>query len=212
MELYHGSDKIITAPKYNYGNHTNDYGCGFYMSDKKDIAKLLASKNINGGYVMSYEVNIKNLNVLFLDDQNEESILKWISILVKHRFSRYEIERYKNIIEALNDKYPIDTNDCDMIVGYRADDSYFQYSRDFIANDLSLETLSQAMHLDRLGKQYVLISEKSFKNIVLKNYEKVSYSDEYDYFRKETNRQYHIIKNEDSINNTYIRDILRKWL
>ena len=210
MELYHGSDKIITAPKYNYGNHTNDYGCGFYMSDKKDIAKLLASKNINGGYVMSYEVNIKNLNVLFLDDQNEESILKWISILVKHRFSRYEIERYKNIIEALNDKYPIDTNDCDMIVGYRADDSYFQYSRDFIANDLSLETLSKAMHLGRLGKQYVLISEKSFKNIVLKNYEKVSYSDEYDYFRKETNRQYHIIKNEDSINNTYIRDILRK--
>ena len=210
MELYHGSDKIITTPKYNYGNHSNDYGCGFYMSNQKDVAKLWASKNIDGGYVMSYEVNIKNLNVLFLNDQNEDNILKWISILVKHRFSRYEIERYKNTIEALNNKYPVDIENYDMIVGYRADDSYFQYSRDFIANDLSLEMLSKAMHLGRLGKQYVLISEKSFKNIVLKNYEKISYSNKYDYFRKEANRQYHIIKNEDSINNTYIRDILRK--
>ncbi len=210
MELCHGSDKIIVTPKYNYGNHSNDYGCGFYMSNQKDVAKLWASKNIDGGYVMSYEVNIKNLNVLFLDDQNEDNILKWISILVKHHFSRYEIERYKNTIEALNNKYPLDIENYDMIVGYLADDSYFQYSRDFIANDLSLEMLSKAMHLGRLGKQYVLISEKSFKNIVLKNYEKISYSNEYDYFRKEANRQYHIIKNEDSINNTYIRDILRK--
>ena len=76
-------------------------------------------------------------------------------------------------IIKLNNRYSFDITKYDMIVGYRADDSYFQYSRDFVANDLSIEILSKAMKLGKLGKQYVLISENSFKHIALKNYEEV---------------------------------------
>lgn len=210
MQLYHGSENIILKPKYNHGNPSNDYGLGFYMSDQKEIAKLWASKNINGGYLLKYEVDIEKLNILCLDDQSQESILKWISILISHRFSKYEIERYRTTITALNNKYSFDISKYDMIIGYRADDSYFQYSRDFIANELSLETLAKAMKLGKLSKQYVLTSEKSFEHIVLKDYEKVNPSNYYEQFRQETNEQYHLLKNEDNINNTYIRDILRK--
>lgn len=210
MKLYHGSDKIILKPEYNYGNPSNDYGLGFYMSDDKDIARLWASKNPNVGYLMECEVLIDKLNVLYLDDQSEDSILKWITILISHRFSRFEIDKYKTTIDALNKRYSFDITKYDMIVGYRADDSYFQYSRDFVANDLSIEILSKAMKLGKLGKQYVLISENSFKHIALKNYEEVRASDEYDLFRKQTNKQYHLLKKEDDINNTFVRDILRK--
>lgn len=210
MKLYHGSDQIILKPKYNYGNPSNDYGLGFYMSDDKDIARLWASKYPSNGFLMEYEVTIDKLNVLYLDDQSEESILKWITILVSHRFSRFEIEKYKSTINALNDKYSFDASKYDMIIGYRADDSYFQYSRDFVADDLSLETLSKAMKLGNLGKQYVLISKNSFNHITLNKYEEVKASNEYKSFREETNKQYHLLKKEDNINNTYIRDILRK--
>ena len=210
MKLYHGSDQIILKPKYNYGNPSNDYGLGFYMSDDKEIARLWASKNPKDGYLMEYEVAMDKLNILYLDDQSEDSILKWITILISHRFSRFEIDKYKTTIDALNNKCSFDISKYDMIVGYRADDSYFQYSRDFVADDLSIESLSKAMKLGNLGKQYVLISENSFKHITLKHYEEVKATNEYELFRKETNKQYHLLKNEDSINNTFIRDILRK--
>ena len=130
-------------------------------------------KNPKVGYLMEYEVLIDKLNVLYLDDQSEDSILKWITILISHRFSRFEIDKYKTTIDALNNRYSFDITKYDMIVGYRADVSYFQYSRDFVANDLSIEILSKAMKLGKLGKQYVLISENSFKHIALKNYEEV---------------------------------------
>lgn len=210
MKLYHGSDQIILKPKYNYGNPSSDYGLGFYMSDDKEIARLWASKNPKNGYLMEYEAAMDKLNILYLDDQSEDSILKWITILISHRFSRFEIDKYKTTIDALNNKYSFDISKYDMIVGYRADDSYFQYSRDFVADDLSIESLSKAMKLGNLGKQYVLISENSFKHITLKHYEEIKATNEYELFRKETNKQYHLLKNEDSINNTFIRDILRK--
>lgn len=44
MKLYHGSDKIVLKPEYNYGKPSNDYGLAFYMSDDKDVARLWASK------------------------------------------------------------------------------------------------------------------------------------------------------------------------
>lgn len=210
MKLYHGSDQIILKPKYNYGNPSNDYGLGFYMSDDKDIARLWASKNPYDGFLMEYEVAMNKLNILYLDDQSEESVLKWITILVSHRFSHFEIDKYKTTINTLMDKYLFDTSNYDMIVGYRADDSYFQYSRDFVADDLSLETLSKAMKLGNLGKQYVLISENSFNHITLNKYEVIKPSNEYELFRKHTNKRYHQLKKEDNINNTFIRDILRK--
>lgn len=51
----------------------------------------------------------------------------------------------------------------DIIIGYRADDSYFSYARDFISNTLSLGDLKQAMMLGKLGEQVVLKSERAFE-------------------------------------------------
>ena len=50
----------------------------------------------------------------------------------------------------------------DIIVGYRANDSYFSYAGDFVNGTLSLSDLSEAMRLGRLGEQVVLKSKKAF--------------------------------------------------
>lgn len=49
----------------------------------------------------------------------------------------------------------------DLIVGYRADDSYFSFANAFLNNTLSLEQLRKAMFLGKLGEQVVLKSEKA---------------------------------------------------
>jgi len=56
----------------------------------------------------------------------------------------------------------------DIIIGYRADDSYFSFANAFLNNTISLEQLRKAMHLGKLGEQIVLKSEKAFASIHFK--------------------------------------------
>ncbi len=210
MKLYHGSDKVIQKPLFNYGKPYNDYGLGFYMTKDKQIAKLWASKHKGNGYINEYELDIKGLSVLDLSEPSEDSVLKWITILVNHRFRESELNKYNSTIEELKKRYYVDLEQYDIIIGYRADDSYFNYSRDFLANELSYETLTKAMFIGNLGKQYVLKSQKAFNHINLISFESIEHSKDYSDFLSRGLNEYHSIKNSDSINNTYIRDILRK--
>lgn len=212
MILYYGADREVIAPEYNKGNPSNDYGLGFYLTPSEEMARLWASKFPGGGYLIKYEVDFSNLNVLRLNTIQDDDVLIWISILIAHRFSKEERNTYKANIKWLEEHCYIDLNQYDVIVGYRADDSYFDYSRDFVANDLSLELLKDAMMLGKLGIQYVLKSKRSFSRIKFVSSTKVEASGEYDTFRNKTKNEYYVIKKEDDINNTYLRDIMRKKL
>jgi hypothetical protein len=53
----------------------------------------------------------------------------------------------------------------DILIGYRAYDSYFSFSKAFLENGISLEQLRRAMQLGKLGEQVVLKSEKAFGRI-----------------------------------------------
>lgn len=210
MRFYYGADKLLIEPLFNHGNPTNDYGLGFYMTKDKEMARLWASKNEGGGYLIEYDVDMSDLNILYLNNNTDDDVLKWISILVNHRFSKEELEQHQSVIKWLDEHYHISIEEYDMIVGYRADDSYFDYSRDFVNNSLSLEKLKEAMLLGKLGLQYVLVSKKSFKHIKYVASQRVEAMDEYKLFRAKTKNDYYKIKEEDDINNTYIRDIMRK--
>ena len=61
--------------------------------------------------------------------------------------------------------FSINVNAFDLITGYRADDSYFSYAKDFLNNVISVSQLSQAMKLGELGEQIVLMSPKAFDKI-----------------------------------------------
>ena len=57
------------------------------------------------------------------------------------------------------------------MIGYRADDSYFQFANDFISGAISYRQLNNAMHLGKLGQQFVLKSKKAFDRITYTGYE-----------------------------------------
>ena len=210
MRFYYGADSLVIKPLFNYGNPSNDYGLGFYLTADKELARLWASKFEQGGFLIEYDVDITNLSILRLDSIKDEDVLAWISILISHRFSKEERAENIAFIKWLEENYPINLDGVDVIVGYRADDSYFDYSRDFVRNELSLEILKDAMRLGKLGNQFVLKSKKAFDSIRYIKSEKVEHAEEYEIFRKRTKLEYLKLKKEDDVNNTFIRDLIRR--
>ena len=210
MKFYYGSETILTKPVYGFGNPTNDYGLGFYLTKDKEIARLWASKSSKGGYLIEYDVDLSDLKIRYLDTLREEDVLSWIALLVSHRFSRELRASFEKRIQWLENTFPTDISSYDVIVGYRADDSYFDYSYDFIADHLSLELLEEAMHLGKLGMQTVLISEKAFSKIRYVKHEVIEHNDEYASFRAKTRQEYYKLRKTDSDDNTFLRDIIRR--
>ena len=210
MIFYYGADCLVIRPEFNKGNPSNDYGLGFYLTENKELAKLWASKFENGGYLIEYDVDVEKLKILHLATIEDQDVLTWIYLLISHRFSKEERLENKTNIEWLAEHYPFDLGDYDVIVGYRADDSYFDYSRDFVRNDLSLELLKDAMRLGKLGTQFVLMSQKAFEHIKYVKSEFIPKSDDYHIFRAKTKAEYFKLRKEDDINNTYLRDIMRR--
>lgn len=211
MKLYYGSETDIIRPEYGKGKLTNDYGLGFYLTPSYELAKLWASKSQDGGFLLTFEFDLNNLSILKLDTLNDEDVLKWIAILCKHRFDNRLKEVYKDRIAWLNKKFPINLDGFDVVVGYRADDSYFNYSLNFIRNELSFEVLTKAMRIGKLGVQYVAISKESFNHLHLLKSEKIEHSNAYQNFQKMTLSEFNALKSEDSINNTFIMDLMRKY-
>lgn len=163
VTLYHGSNHIIKKPLYNFGKKDNDFGVGFYCTQEIELGKEWACQNKGLGIVNKYTLDMSKLNTLYLNTNNY-SILHWLSMLVQNR----EVDDIENI-EALNflkKNFTIKIEDYDLIIGYRADDSYFTFARDFINDAITLQTLYRAMTLGKLGLQYVLKSKKAFDTIV----------------------------------------------
>ena len=131
MKLFYGADKIIKSPIYGLGNPSNDYGLGLYLTPSLDAAKLWAER-FQEGYVMTYEVDLDGLKVLTLDHATEEDVLTWLTLLAKNRFDKVDRIRYQTELDWLTRKFSIDLSSYDVVIGYRADDSYFAYSSGFI--------------------------------------------------------------------------------
>lgn len=159
--IYHGSPNIVT-PVFGEGKAYNDYGLGFYCTENLELAKEWACSQDSDGYANQYILNIGSLNVLYLNGP-QYNILNWLAVLLENRiFSIAEglpREAKKYIMETFLPDY----KSYDIIIGYRADDSYFSFARDFISNTLSLGDLKQAMMLGKLGEQVVLKSERAFE-------------------------------------------------
>lgn len=173
IKLYHGSEKIVQKPLYNYGKSDNDYGRGFYCTKDVELAKEWACQKDKDGFVNSYSLDASGLNILYLNSK-KYSVLHWQSILVHNR----EVDDLDNreAVEFLKKNYSIDTSKFDLIVGYRADDSYFTFARDFINDAITIQSLTKAMRLGKLGLQVMVKSEEAFNRLQFLGYESVSKS------------------------------------
>lgn len=215
MILYHGSEKIIENPVYGKGNLRNDYGRGFYCTESEELAKEWACSNNKNGFANKYELSIEKLNVLYLNS-DEYNVLHWLALLTKNRTYWENSTISEEAKKYLTENFIIDTAEYDVIIGYRADDSYFSFARDFVSGAISYRQLSETMHLGKLGEQIVLISEKAFQNI---RYISNCPADAEIYYakKKERDRQarkgYRRSKHTEHLENElFIIDIIRKGM
>ena len=94
----------------------------------------------------------------------EGFVQKWLSILLENRtFSLIPIQQEaKNYILG---NYKINYSAYNLIVGYRANDSYFTFASNFLNNEITLSQLESAMKLGELGIKVVLKSQRVFNEI-----------------------------------------------
>ena len=190
-KLYHGSVKMIEKPLFGYGKPYNDYGLGFYCTDSLEMAKEWGVGKNQSGYANCYELDCDGLQILDLNAP-EYCILHWLAVLLQNR------EEAK---EYLLTTFAVNYESYDAIIGYRADDSYFSFAQDFINGTISYRQLNNAMHLGKLGQQFVLKSKAAFDRIQFVGSE-VAHSGEWyakkmlrdqtarrDYFSVERNRR-----------------------
>lgn len=164
MRLYHGSKDIIEKPIYRGGKETNDYGYGFYCTKEIELANEWACPDNNDGYANKYELDMTGLNVLDLT-KPEYNILNWMALLLQFRIPKGMTPNDEMAREYILKNFSIDLTKVDVIIGYRADDSYFSFARDFLKNTITVAQLSRAMELGKLGIQVVLHSEKAFEQL-----------------------------------------------
>lgn len=168
--IYHGSKEIIEKPLYRGGKPYNDYGYGFYCTESSDMAKEWAVSPDNNGYANCYEIECSTMNIFNLNDE-KYCILHWLSVLLQNRDFEITSALAAEAKEYLIRNFTPDLSDADIIIGYRADDSYFSFARDFISGTISYRQLSNAMTLGKLGQQFVLKSEKAFQQLTFKGYQ-----------------------------------------
>ena len=171
MIIYHGSKDIIEKPEFGKGNQKNDYGLGFYCTENVELAKEWAcSNNETNGYANQYEIDLSDYKVLDLREE-KYSILNWMALLLKFRTFDVNTPISVQAKEYILENFYVDVEEYDVIIGYRADDSYFSFAKDFINNTISVEQLAEAMRLGELGIQIVLKSKKAFDMVKYISYE-----------------------------------------
>lgn len=210
MILYHGSDVIVEKPLYGYGKRNNDYGQGFYCSADIELAREWACKSLKGGFLNVYRFDTDGMNTLRLDERN---VLEWIAVLLSNRTIRYSSPIEKRASEHIIKHYSIDLSPFDVVIGYRADDSYFSFARAFLSNTITVEQLSRALKLGNLGIQYFLNTPKAFEKLTFVESEPVFgeiYYPRKDAREEGAREQYYKLLEEDDSKGLYMSDLLKE--
>lgn len=161
--LYHGTPDKAIAPIYGGGNDKHDYGRGFYLTESLELAKewAVCRPNEKNGWVHKFELDCGELNILDLEEKN---ILSWLAELMKHRDAA-DSKRYRMLSTKFIDKYGIDTDNYDVIKGWRANASYFYIAKEFVRDNIDLDILEELLSLGGLGIQYCIKTELAYSKL-----------------------------------------------
>lgn len=210
IRLYHGSEKVVEVPTFGIGKKNNDFGLGFYCTESENLAKEWAVSSLKNGFSNQYTLDAEYLKVLNLNS-SDYTILNWIAVLLEHRLFAIKTPVARRAKNYLIDNFGINVNAYDIITGYRADDSYFDYAESFINNGISVNQLARAMRLGKLGEQVVIKSQYAFSCIKFEGFS-VAEKEEYYVLRKarddEANKLYYEILEEED-DGLYIQDIIK---
>ena len=213
--IYHGSEFIIEKPVYGKGNIHNDYGLGFYCCSSRELAKEWAAKKSGHGFINRYKIRDDRINILDLTKPPYDNILYWVALLLHNRELSSDIkDNFPRELRYLENEYLTDISEFDIVIGYRADDSYFRFPEAFVRSEITLESLNSIFQAGELGKQYVLISPRAFDLIHFLDFQEVFEDSKENYYkRKDTaDKMFTDLLNADRYSKgTRLRDLVSDY-
>ena len=162
LHLYHGSIAVIEKPVFGKGNPGNDFGPGFYCTESENLAKEWACAFGYSGYANSYTLDVSGLRILRIE---EMSVMEWLSVLLENRAVTIHDSIGQEAVEYIRRNFHVKLKGYDVLTGYRADDRYFTFVKQFVNNGIGIRTLAQAMKLGNLGIQVVVKSRRAFDHL-----------------------------------------------
>lgn len=161
--LFHGSPDKFIVPTYGKGEEKHDYGRGFYLTESIDLAKewAVCRPNEANGFIHQYELDTEELKIL---DFQEQGILAWLAELMKHRDAA-DSKRYRMLSRKFIAKYGVDSDQYDVIKGWRANASYFYIAKEFVRDNIDMDILEELLSLGGLGIQYCIKTELAYSKL-----------------------------------------------
>ena len=196
--------------KYKNQAIIGHFGLGFYCTESEELAKEWAVSSLRNGFVNRYSLDTEYLKILNLNNP-DYTILNWIAVLVAHRLFSIKSPAAQRAKRYLIDNFGVNVNAYDLIIGYRADDSYFDFAASFLNNGISVQQLANAMRLGKLGEQIVIKSKYAFS---LLHYDGFSIAEKEKYYvlrkaRNDEADQHYVSILEEETDGLYMLDILR---
>lgn len=152
--LYHGSKAGLVGNIAPVSRDRCDFGKGFYMGTERSQPLTLIC-NYPNAKLYTLNVNLSGLNILDL-----EVGLDW-ALFVAYNRGKMEPWRGTQIYRKSKSL----SVDCDMIVGYIANDRMFVVLDRFFSGEITDTALVSSLSALELGKQYVALTQKACRQI-----------------------------------------------
>ena len=152
--LYHGSKSGIKGEIGLHSRKQCDFGKGFYMgTDPSQSLTLICDYPQSKFYFMTVDLKkIKSLEI--------PANIDWAMIVA---YNRGKMEKIKGT--RLYEKYRKMAEECDLVIGYIANDRMFYVIDSFFQGTITDAALINSLSALKLGKQYVMVTTEGCKHV-----------------------------------------------
>lgn len=195
VTLYHGSKSGLRGAIAPISREHCDFGKGFYMgTDRTQPLTLIC--NYPDARLYTLSVNLTDLKIL-----DAEVGLDW-ALLVAYNRGKMEYVKHSTIYNHFANL----SKDCDMIIGYIANDRMFVVLDRFFNGEITDIALINSLSALKLGKQYVALTEQACKKIKILEEQELTESDRYKLKQESANHRSKGIAMADKICRKYRRE------
>lgn len=166
VTLYHGSKSGIRGAIAPISREHCDFGKGFYMgTDRTQPLTLIC--NYPKAKMYRISIDLSDLKILDM-----EVGLDWALLVA---YNRGKMECVKD--STIYNRFANFSKDCDLIIGYIANDRMFVVLDRFFNGEITDLALINSLSALKLGKQYAALTEKACKKIKILDEREVSEED-----------------------------------
>ena len=114
------------------------------------------------GFCHAFTLDMTDLRCLRIDAA--EDILSWMAILMRHRPGT-DSRRWDLVQQRFIEKFYIDVDAYDAVIGYRANDSYLAIAKQFARGEIGVNILGWLLKLGSFGTQVCVKSSPAYSRL-----------------------------------------------